>query len=349
MIVPTTRIPASTVCGSDKGGQMLTFRAAGTITLVVAIGLAGCSEESGGARRGDPSASVLPSPPSSASSTTASAEPSTSPMVLPSPTGAGDSAYVTELVFMMPSGELGCYLHRISLTTGGVSCQQSSRTFTPPPEPDEGGCDGTGDWAAIVSLEDAPKFECASDTFLADHPTLAYGKSVQVANIVCTSAQSGVTCRNTANGRGFQLSRSRYSFSPPSAANPPVLVDPWDHVQAAAFALPSRNIGCELRTFSVDGHSLVVCSIKEFTYTPPPRPSDCPAPDDWGHGLTMGNESYFQCGGNDLQLPRYAILDYGETVTLGSVTCTSATTGVSCADRTDGRRLSLSRERYALG
>jgi hypothetical protein len=309
--------------------------------LVVATMLTGCSDDDPRAQSSAPASSESPSASASVSppvSTTAS------PTSRPSSQGA--TSYVESLIFMMPSGNLGCLIARRTLTTGTVACQ-GSWSFSPPPPP-PGGCGGTGDWGAIIELEVQPEFACASDTFLGDYPTLAYGRSVQVANIACTSAQTGVTCRNTANGRGFKVSRSRYSFNRPPAPASPVFDDPMGYVQTVAFATPSRNIGCVLTHFADDGHALVSCAITQYSYQPPPRPADCPS-GPWGNNLIMGNVSYVQCaGGEDVHTATYPVLPYGGRVTLDSVTCTSQTTGIVCSDPTNGRRITLSKERYSL-
>ncbi|WP_377642088.1 hypothetical protein [Oryzobacter terrae] len=41
---------------------------------------------------------------------------------------------------------------------------------------------------------------------------LPYGGSVSAGDLLCTMAEEGLTCDNTATGAGFFVSRSRYEF-----------------------------------------------------------------------------------------------------------------------------------------
>ena len=53
-------------------------------------------------------------------------------------------------------------------------------------------------------------FVCAGDTALVGGQPLAYGKSVSAGALVCDSAESAITCRDTATRHGFSIAREPY-------------------------------------------------------------------------------------------------------------------------------------------
>lgn len=62
-----------------------------------------------------------------------------------------------------------------------------------------------------------PGFPAATTIFETTGPrtpvaTLAYGHSVTYGDVICESAESGVTCSNTASGHGFTVSRAAYEL-----------------------------------------------------------------------------------------------------------------------------------------
>lgn len=88
------------------------------------------------------------------------------------------------------------------------------------------------------------------------------------------------------------------------------------------------------------------CDILRWTYTPPPRPADCPL--DWGYALEvrLGARAMFACAsdtvGNAPDVP-----PYGHAAAIDGITCTSQETGVRC--ETDDRHgFALSAENYEL-
>ena len=109
----------------------------------------------------------------------------------------------------------------------------------------------------------------------------------------------------------------------------------------AHFRSPSGNVGCVL---DVD---YVRCDISERDWAPPARPADCEF--DYGQGLQMGvgEPATFVCAG-DTTLGGAEVLDYGQSIARGSLSCTSAESGMSCRDDATGTGFSISREVYQL-
>jgi hypothetical protein len=127
------------------------------------------------------------------------------------PTGTPTSA-VTETAsslpnapvsFKTPSGNIGC-----SFYEGEARCDALDYSYTPPPQPTD--CDL--DWGHAVSVsDDGAGFVCAGDTvFDPDAHVLAYGQTRRVGDLVCESAESGVTCTHEPGGHGFTISRQHY-------------------------------------------------------------------------------------------------------------------------------------------
>lgn len=53
------------------------------------------------------------------------------------------------------------------------------------------------------------RYTCAGDTTLHQGPRLAYGHSITLGRLRCTSLTSGVRCTNRVTRHGFALSRAR--------------------------------------------------------------------------------------------------------------------------------------------
>jgi hypothetical protein len=122
---------------------------------------------------------------------------------------------------------------------------------------------------------------------------------------------------------------------------------------------PSGNIACNLD--SNNGVGTAVCNVAEHTWVAPPRPANCRFPHDPVFYLTQYRDpstaggpivSLDQCGpGNsgiylqhDLQT-----LEYGQTRSVGAITCDSEPSGITCTDTSTGHFFRLSRDSYDLG
>ena len=110
-----------------------------------------------------------------------------------------------------------------------------------------------------------------------------------------------------------------------------------------SFTSPSANIGCVMDSSSVR------CDIADRTWSPPPRPADCPSIVDFGQGIQLGagQSPRFVCAG-DTALNQGPPLAYGDTVTRGSLECESTPSGMSCWDFQYGGSFEISREGYQL-
>jgi len=121
--------------------------------------------------------------------------------------------------FRTPSGNIACAW---ALDNGPfppfIRCD--IRSGLRPPARRPRGCPADSDYGQGLQLLAVPRagergrgvatVVCAGDTVLgASQRILAYGESVTHGHIACTSARTGLTCRNRA-GRGFFLSRERW-------------------------------------------------------------------------------------------------------------------------------------------
>jgi hypothetical protein len=115
------------------------------------------------------------------------------------------------------------------------------------------------------------------------------------------------------------------------------------------FQTPSRNIACE-GNLANDGKSVVTCEIQHYTWFIP-RPADYQL---GGLGnrfiLSQGSppvagEWYSDFGGPEGQ----PTLDYGHTQSLGSITCDSEPSGVTCTDASTGHFFTVSGDSYHVG
>ncbi|OBJ62340.1 DUF6636 domain-containing protein [Mycobacterium sp. 1423905.2] len=116
------------------------------------------------------------------------------------------------------------------------------------------------------------------------------------------------------------------------------------HGQSNDFQSPSGNIYCTLDS------STAACDISEFTYQPPPPP-ECAQHIAWGSRfrLTKGKSAVIECHGDTLKVPGEATLNYGQTVSAGTITCSSEQSGVKCTDASTGHYFRVSRDSYNLG
>lgn len=120
---------------------------------------------------------------------------------LPAPASADISGFTS------PSGNIGCMLDETF-----VRCDIRQRDWTPPPRPSD--CPSfTGYGQGIeIAAGHRPRFVCAGDTAYSLSAALPYGHSMSAGPLTCTSAESGMTCRDDGSGHGFTLSRQGYQL-----------------------------------------------------------------------------------------------------------------------------------------
>jgi hypothetical protein len=118
------------------------------------------------------------------------------------------------------------------------------------------------------------------------------------------------------------------------------------------FQSPSGNIGCEIFDRD-DGTGDAVCKIHDRTWV-------SPAPGgDWacafaGQDLILYRGAAACVGAYPSQIwlaldYNKVTLAYGQTHTVGTITCDSEPTGVTCTDTATGHFFRVSRENYELG
>lgn len=110
------------------------------------------------------------------------------------------------------------------------------------------------------------------------------------------------------------------------------------------FESPSRNIGCAI----VDATAR--CDITARSWSPPRRPASCPKIVDFGQGLIVGatGAARLVCAGDTAMNPTAPRLAYGQVDVIGSLRCTSALSGVTCASTRTGHGFFISRQGYRL-
>jgi hypothetical protein len=107
--------------------------------------------------------------------------------------------------FETPSHNIGCFV-----SSHDARCDIRTRTWSPPPEPKSCIKIGLDFGQGLVVGPHGAEFVCAGDTTLGGPVVLPYRSSAQRGTLICVSRVAGVTCRNTAIGHGFFLSRASY-------------------------------------------------------------------------------------------------------------------------------------------
>jgi hypothetical protein len=106
--------------------------------------------------------------------------------------------------FHSPSRNIDCVL-----TSADARCDIRRFTFKPPRKP--ASCDL--DWGSVLTVARTSRrgaFGCVGDTARDPRsPVLAYGRSLSVGTMRCTSRTDGMRCSNR-RGHGFLLARTRY-------------------------------------------------------------------------------------------------------------------------------------------
>lgn len=106
----------------------------------------------------------------------------------------------------------------------------------------------------------------------------------------------------------------------------------------ASFVTPSGNIACELTVEHTE------CSIADRRWQPPAGSPRCGRQrvivEIWDGAVRFG------CGYTDAEASSF-LLHYGRSLTVGSVTCVSARTGVTCRTR-GGRGFTIGRAAYRV-
>lgn len=108
------------------------------------------------------------------------------------------------------------------------------------------------------------------------------------------------------------------------------------------FRAPSGNIFCMIAN-QPGGWVGARCDIMDVTVQSfARRPADCPL--DWGHAFEVGiaGAGAPVCAGDTVADPDAPVLAYGRSVRLGGLSCSSASTGMTCTNR-EGHGFTLAR------
>ena len=100
------------------------------------------------------------------------------------------------------------------------------------------------------------------------------------------------------------------------------------------FQSPSKGIACLYDDGESDGTPFLSCEVSGYYGSLPAVPKDCDL--DWearGTLYTTGKAAIGACAGDTLMSPDARVLKYGSTWKRGPFTCTSATSGVRCKNR----------------
>ncbi len=111
------------------------------------------------------------------------------------------------------------------------------------------------------------------------------------------------------------------------------------------FQSPSGNIACTLGG-ALDGG--VECDVAEYRYRVPPTPADCPLNFGDRFALNPGQPPLMMCHGDTVRVPNARTLDYGQKLSIGTITCDSAQVGITCTDASTGHYFRAARDSYQL-
>jgi len=115
-----------------------------------------------------------------------------------------------------------------------------------------------------------------------------------------------------------------------------------------SFHTPSGNIMCWV------SDSMTICRIVDYTYSVAQLPPDCGSP-GWPNGFKLleGEPAVLDCDteppGTYTGMRSHMTLDYGQSKSVGAMTCTSEPSGVRCTDSSTGHFFRVSRDSYELG
>jgi hypothetical protein len=127
-----------------------------------------------------------------------------------------------------------------------------------------------------------------------------------------------------------------------SRATPQAAAAGVRRVDELIFLTPSKNVGCDLRAATVR------CDIGRKSWTPPPKPADCPL--DWGNGVYLDRTKVatVSCVGDSLLGATSVVLGYGEAVRAGDILCDSEVAALHCESEKTGHGFTLSVQDYHL-
>jgi hypothetical protein len=113
------------------------------------------------------------------------------------------------------------------------------------------------------------------------------------------------------------------------------------------FQSPSGSIRCHM-TVNYKGTRYANCTVEDATYAVPPDQCQLPGTVHLPQFvLAQGNAPDLSCVSGSVNPP--TTLDYGQTRSVGAITCSSEPSGVTCSDSSTGHFFQVSRDSYQLG
>jgi hypothetical protein len=122
--------------------------------------------------------------------------------------------------------------------------------------------------------------------------------------------------------------------------------DPQDSLTYDEFQTPSGNIDCGIG--SMNSKAFADCEIRQYTWTPPPRPQRCEGAFGDRIALDQGTLPAFVCHSDTLKNDGLPTLDVGQSRSAGPITCVSETFAVTCTDSGTGNLFTVSADDYKL-
>lgn len=109
------------------------------------------------------------------------------------------------------------------------------------------------------------------------------------------------------------------------------------------FQSPSSHIHC-----GISGEYGARCESDDKTWDPGPQPASCNL--DWGAGLTVGPEGEGQvlCAGDTVISTDSPVLKYGAVSRIGSYSCESSESGVTCTNTDTGHGFRIAKADFLL-
>lgn len=115
------------------------------------------------------------------------------------------------------------------------------------------------------------------------------------------------------------------------------------------FQSPSGDVVCAMAPSHGTGDygkGRVLCQVLNHTYPQPPLPG-CPVAGR-EYDLREGAPASLGCQGGMIVASLPPKIDYGQTRSVGTITCDVEPSGVTCTDSSTGHFLRLSRDSYQL-
>jgi hypothetical protein len=114
------------------------------------------------------------------------------------------------------------------------------------------------------------------------------------------------------------------------------------------FTSPSGNVKCEM-TISYKGDPYANCVVRQAAYAAPAGTSDFPGAVNPQFSLGQGDTPKVSCVVASDDKPAEFTLDFGQTRSVGTITCDSEETGVTCTDTATYHFFRISPESHDLG